>query len=175
MEHRLSTAPRSRASTASRRLRCVIAASGLLWGVAACSSTSITGGGGGTTTDAYSTAVALWNAKKPAGDRYVMVQRIVCFCVTSNTAYRVTVAGTTITSVVNDRTDAPLPATEWGNFRTVAQLFEAVRTATLRPGTLKLVEYDPTLGFPRTVSLDPILTAADDEVSYVTSGISAAP
>ncbi len=147
----------------------------MTWGAAACSSSSITGGGGGTTTDAYAAAVALWNAKKPTGDRYVMVQRIVCFCVTSNVGYRITVVGTTITNVVNDRTDVPLPTAEWGNFKTVAQLFEAVRAATLKPGTLKLAEYDATLGFPRTVSLDPILNAIDDEVSYVTSNVTAAP
>lgn len=139
-----------------------------------CSSTSITGGGGGTT-DALAAAQALWNSKKPAGDRYVMVQRVVCFCPTANVSYRITVSGTAITDVVNDRTDVPLASSSWSSFKTVAQLFDAVRAAQGKSGTLKSVEYDATLGFPRTVSLDPILNAVDDEVSYVTTSVTAAP
>ena len=144
--------------------------------VLGCSSSSVTGGGGGgPQADPLTAAQALWAAKKPAGDRYVMVQRVVCFCAIANVSYRITVNGASITDVVNDRTDAPLASSSWGTFKTVAQLFDAVRAAQAKVGTLKAVEYDPTLGFPRTVSLDPILNAIDDEVSYVTISIRAAP
>ncbi len=143
---------------------------------AACSTTSVTGGGGGgPPLDPLAAAQALWNSKKPAGDRYVMVQRVVCFCAITNVSYRITVVGSSITAVVNDRTDVPLAASSWGVFRTVAQLFDAVRSAQTKSGTLKAVEYDGVLGFPRTVSLDPILNAIDDEVSYVTTSVTAVP
>ena len=159
-----------------RRPRMLVAhafAAGLL--LSACSSSSVTDGGGGPQTDPLTAAQALWNAKKPAGDRYVMVQRVVCFCTLGNVSYRLTVNGATITAVVNDRTDVPLASSSWGTFKTVAQLFDAVRAAQTKAGTLKSVENDATLGFPRTVSLDPILNAIDDEVSYITTSITAAP
>ena len=144
--------------------------------VLGCSRSSVTdGGGGGPPSDPLTAAQALWASKKPAGDRYVMVQRVVCFCTIANVSYRITVNGASITDVVNDRTDVPLAVSSWGTFKTVAQLFDAVRAAKAKVGTLKTVEYDPTLGFPRTVSLDPILNAIDDEVSYVTISIRAAP
>ena len=143
--------------------------------LSACSSSSVTAGGGGQQTDPLAAAQTLWNSKKPAGDRYVMVQRVVCFCALGNVSYRITVNGATITAVVNDRTDVPLASSSWGTFKTVAQLFDAVRAAQTKAGTLKSVEYDATLGFPRTVSLDPILNAIDDEVSYITTSITAAP
>jgi len=142
--------------------------------LAGCTSGSVSDpGGAGTSSDPFTAAQALWTAKKPAGDRYVMVQRVVCFCTLGNVAYRVTVVGNTITAIVNDKTDAPLATSSWGAFRTVTQLFDAVRTALTKTGTLKIVEYDPSLGFPRTLSLDPILNAVDDEVSYVTTSVSA--
>jgi len=157
-----------------RRPRTVVVhtfAAGLL--LSACSSSSVTGGGGAAVTDALTAAQAVWNAKKPAGDRYVMVQRVVCFCTIGNVSYRITVNGATVTDVVNDRTDAPLAVASWSTFKTVAQLFDAVRAAQAKTGTLKLVEYDATLGFPRTVSLDPMLNAVDDEVAYLTTSITA--
>lgn len=104
-----------------------------------------------------------------------MVQRVVCFCAIANVSYRITVNGASITDVVNDRNDVPLAPSNWGAFKTVAQLFDAIRAAQGKVGTLKTVEYDPTLGFPRTVSLDPILNAVDDEVSYVTNSVRAVP
>ena len=139
-----------------------------------CGSSSVTGGGiGGPLANPLSAAQALWVSKKPAGDRYVMVQRVVCFCAIANVSYRITVNGASITDVVNDRNDVPLAPSNWGTFKSVAQLFDAVRAAQGKVGTLKTVEYDSTLGFPRTVSLDPIPNAVDDEVSYVTNSVRA--
>ena len=141
-----------------------------------CGSSSVTGGGtGGPPADPLSAAQALWASKKPAGDRYVRVQRAACFCAIANVSYRITVNGAPITDVVNDRNDIPLVPSNWGTFKTVAQLFDAVRAAQGKVGTLKTVEYDPTLGFPHMDSLDPILNAVDDEVSYVTNNVRAVP
>ncbi len=142
----------------------------------ACSGDSPSAPGGGTpAADSLAAAQSRWNSRKPAGNRYVMVQRVVCFCVAANVEYRVTVQGTSVTAAVNNRTDAPLPAAQWIVFRTVDQLFELVRTAQRAAGTLKAVEYDATMGFPRTLSLDPVLSAIDDEVAYVTTSVTAVP
>jgi hypothetical protein len=144
---------------------------------AGCSATSTTdtSTGGPVTVDALAAAQALWAAKKPAGDKYTMVQRVVCSCATSNTAYRMTVVGLSITSVVNDRTDEALPAAQWGVFKTVVQLFAAITAAQANTGQLKSVEYDATLGFPRTLSLDPNVSTTGDEISYVTTSVIATP
>ncbi len=143
----------------------------------ACSATSTTdtSTGGPVTVDALAAAQSLWASKKPAGDKYTMVQRVVCTCATLNTAYRMTVVGVTITSVVNDRTDEALPTAQWGTFKTVAQLFAAIIAAKANTGQLKSVDYDATLGFPRTLSLDPNVATTGDEISYVTTSVIATP
>jgi len=143
----------------------------------ACSATSTTDAstGGSSTVDALAAAQSLWASKKPAGDKYTMVQRVVCTCATINTAYRITVVGLTITSVVNDRTDEVLPSSQWGVFKTVAQLFAAITAAKANTGQLKTVEYDATLGFPRTLSIDPNVSITGDEISYLTTNVTATP
>ena len=158
-------------------LRRTLAIVAVAIGGASCTSTATSDptGGGIVTADPLTTAMALWNAKKPGGDSYVMVQRIVCTCTTQNIAYRFTVTGTTISNVVNDRTDDSLPVAQWGVFKTVAQLFSAVQTAQTQTSVLKLVTYDANLGYPSTLSLDPNPAATGDEISYVTSSVSAVP
>jgi hypothetical protein len=147
----------------------------LLSGACSATSTTDTSGGGTTTVNALTAAQALWAAKKPAGDKYTMVQRVVCTCATLNTAYRLTVVGLTISSVVNDRTDEALPVAQWAVFKTVAQLFAAITAAQANTGQLKSVDYDATLGFPRTLSLDPNVATTGDEISYVTTSVTATP
>jgi len=50
-------------------------------------------------------------------------------------------------------------------FRTVNQLFTEAREGFRREGVVKAMEFDATLGYPTTLSRDPILEAAGDEVA----------
>jgi hypothetical protein len=113
-----------------------------------------------------------WQQTLGAADRYVMLQQRLCFCITRDTM-RVSVAAGRITAVVNVRTGVPVPPEGFASYRTVAQLFEDRRTIPARGGRVLEVQYHPTQGFPTLLSTDPILGAADDEVTWVT--VSVAP
>jgi hypothetical protein len=56
-------------------------------------------------------------------------------------------------------------------FRTVDQLFAQAREGLTREGVVQSMAFDATLGYPTTLSLDPIRNAVDDEVTYVTSNV----
>lgn len=112
-----------------------------------------------------------WEATRPASNSYSMQQRVVCFCITGATSFQVTVTAGTITRAVNVTTGEAMSVTLLTIFRTVDQLFTQAREGIGRDGVVISMAFDATLGYPTTLSLDPIRNAADDEVTYVTSNL----
>jgi hypothetical protein len=115
-------------------------------------------------------AEARWN-RAGIGDAYTMRQRRACFCIDGAVTYEVTVRGGAIVAMRDPATGQTLPAERHQWFRTVRQLFDETRIALQRDGVLQEVVYDPSLGYPTRLSLDPIRNAADDEVLYVTTDV----
>lgn len=120
---------------------------------------------------AYDVAIQQWVAIKPANGTYAMVQRVLCFCPFGATAYRVAVTGGIITQVTEAGSGTPVSSAEFSRFRTIDQLFAEIRDALAVKGRLRQAAYDPAQGYPVSVSLDPIQNAVDDEVQYVTDGL----
>lgn len=112
-----------------------------------------------------------WEATRPASNSYTMQQRVVCFCITGATTFQVTVTMGAITRAVNLATGEPMSVTLLTIFRTVDQLFTQAREGLTREGVVTSMAFDATLGYPTTLSLDPIRNAIDDEVTYVTSSV----
>ena len=100
-----------------------------------------------------------------------MQQRVACFCPSGGDYFTVTITGGVVTSATNSETGADAPTWLISRFKTVTQLFEEIRKASATRGTLVAVAYDATLGYPTTVSLDPIREAIDDEVAYETRSL----
>ena len=138
----------------------------LLAGLLACGGDGI----GGPEATQLARAERLWNRSGVGARSYTMQQRRVCFCLDGDMFFEITVSGGTISRVVHASTGEPLPASFHARFRTVEALFAEIQAATGR-GVLTGVEYDPTLGYPARVSLDPIPAAADDEVTYITRNV----
>jgi hypothetical protein len=119
-------------------------------------------------------AEARWAATRPAGDRYTMRQRRLCFCPAVE-PHTVRVEGGRIVSVVNDATGEILDADRRGWYRTVPELFDEVRRAIGQRGVLRAVSYHDTMGYPTRLSLDPLPDAIDDEIVWETSAVAPIP
>jgi hypothetical protein len=118
---------------------------------------------------AYRAATARWQSMRPSGNSYRIDQQVSCFCIWGGSVFEVTVANGVVTRAVDKQTAKDVATAELGRFRTVDQLFADVASALQVPGMLRGVTYDPLLGYPSSVSLDPLPHAADDEVLYFTS------
>ncbi len=112
-----------------------------------------------------------WEAARPASNSYTMQQRVLCFCVTGSTTFQVTVTAGSITRAVNVATGESLSVTLLTIFRTIDQLFTQAREGLTREGVVQSMAFDATLGYPSTLSLDPVRGAIDDEVTYITSNV----
>lgn len=58
-------------------------------------------------------------------------------------------------------------------FVTIPGLFGIVEDAILSQAAALSVRYDPELGYPRSIAIDPVAGVADDEVSYRVTGFAA--
>ncbi|WP_309670146.1 DUF6174 domain-containing protein [Gemmatimonas sp.] len=112
-----------------------------------------------------------WESTRPTSNSYTMQQRVLCFCVTGSTTFQVTVTAGSITRAVNLTTGESLSVTLLTIFRTVDQLFAQAREGLTRAGVVQSMAFDAALGYPTTLSLDPVRDAIDDEVTYITSNV----
>lgn len=111
---------------------------------------------------------ALWTQKHPLD--YVITIERQCFCPSAQ--YEITVSDDIVQSVSHD--GAPVaPAEVQGLPKTVPQLFAVV--AGLPPDAAVEVSYDPDLGFPTSIRVDPIPNAVDDEYTIVVHRFQALP
>ena len=118
-----------------------------------------------------SAAESRWRTNVPSNRSYTMQQRVACFCPAGGDYFTVVIVGGVIASATNSATGTDAPTWLVARFKTVPQLFEEIRKASATRGTLVAVAYDSTLGYPTTVSLDPIREAIDDEVAYETRSV----
>ncbi len=98
---------------------------------------------------------------------YTYTIHIGCFCpedITSAVSVLVTSGKTE--SVVY--TDDGTPATHevFATVDTIEDLFDIIRKAIDNEVDELIVEYDPNLGYPASISIDPIKTAVDEERGY---------
>ncbi|MCC6241857.1 MAG: hypothetical protein IT353_03405 [Gemmatimonadaceae bacterium] len=120
---------------------------------------------------ALAAAESRWRDAVPAGRPYTMQQRVACFCPTGGAYFTVRIVGGVVTTATNVQTGADAPTWVVPLLKTVPQLFDEIRRATATRGALVAVAYDPTLGYPTTVSLDPVKNAVDDEIAYETRSV----
>ena len=110
-----------------------------------------------------------WAGNGPAGYDYTFTRG--CFCPEEFVGpYQVSVRQGEIVTASFRGTDLfEIGVLEIGRYdeivKTVDGLFDEIERA-IREADAVTAEYDPVLGFPTTVSIDWILNAADDEVSY---------
>jgi len=103
---------------------------------------------------------AIWVVKGPANYRMTIERQ--CFC--PQAQYVITVADGVVTKVTRDG-DPVGPAEVQGLPKTVPELFAVA--AALPPEASATIEYDPDLGYPTRISVDPIANAIDDEYTIV--------
>ena len=103
---------------------------------------------------ALNVAMAQWNSARPASNSYLMEQQVACFCPYGGTTFEVSVSAGAVVSARALNTNGAQGPVQLSSFRTVDQLFDEIRGALRKSGTLIALEFDPALGFPITVSLD---------------------
>jgi hypothetical protein len=94
-----------------------------------------------------------WAAQKI--DNYQYTLRILCFCPQEITEPVVVEVRDGVTTSAN----------------TVNELFDIIRDAIAQKVSKLTVEYDPTLGYPKQITIDPIETAIDEERAYTVSDL----
>jgi hypothetical protein len=117
----------------------------------------------------------LWLAVRPAS--YETVVRRSCFCGDVDT-YRVQVQGATVTSAVRltpDGVETTVEPSAYQDWFTVEGLFSAVQEAIRDRVDHLSTNYDPALGHPVQVDIDPHAGAVDDETTYETARLDALP
>jgi len=103
---------------------------------------------------------AIWLVKGPSSYRMTLERQ--CFC--PEMQYVITVVDGTVTKITRD--DEPVgPAEVQGLPKTVTELFAVA--AALPPEARATIEFDPDLGYPTRISVDPIPEAVDDEYTIL--------
>lgn len=105
---------------------------------------------------------------------YAFDYRLLCFCGPGVTdPVRITVRAGAIVAVVRQSDGLPV-AGEFG-WLTVDGLFADIQSRLDQHVASMTVEYDPTYGYPRSIAVDLIASAADDEYSRTAGDLSPLP
>jgi hypothetical protein len=98
---------------------------------------------------------------------YTYTMRIGCFCPQDITSpVNVLVMSGKTDSVVYQRDGTPATNEVFASVDTIEDLFTIIRKAIVDKADELNVEYDPILGYPSSISIDPIKTAIDEERGY---------
>lgn len=124
---------------------------------------------------AFLSAEARWHAVQPVNNSYIIQQSVNCFCIDGGAAFDVTVTAGTVSLVRKLPDFDVVPVDQYTRFLTIDQLFDKIRSALKADGMLVHVEYNTGMGYPTVVSLDPLPSAVDDEVVYLTSNFRTTP
>lgn len=114
---------------------------------------------------ALDAAEALWQQKRP--EHYAYQLQPSCFCppeYTQPIAIRVFKGVVQQADLVTSK--KPLPADRKADAKTIDDLFKVIRDAINRPAASVKVTYDPTYGFPSSISIDLDQMMADEEIYY---------
>lgn len=88
-----------------------------------------------------------------------------CFCIPTEPA-RITVTNGQVSAVILLRTGQPPDSSSFAYYDvTIDDLFDELGGA-LAQASQVTVTYDQVLGYPRTIAIDYIANAVDDEISY---------
>jgi hypothetical protein len=109
-----------------------------------------------------------WSAQSVSD--YVFMARYNCFCAYGGNDVRVDVRGGAVVSRSLAETGAPVPDTEAQLFPAIDGFFDKLRDALARPAAEVRVAYDPVYHFPRSVFIDYVRDAADDEFGFEIHG-----
>lgn len=106
-----------------------------------------------------------WSSRGPASYRYQF--QYLCFCPASLvTPVEIQVREGRVTAVLDPATGKPAPAAPGRPSPTVEDLFAVVQQALDRDVDWMDVQYDPVLGYPAVIRIDPDTRMADEEQSY---------
>jgi hypothetical protein len=114
---------------------------------------------------ALNVARGRWSARGPVNYRYRF--QYLCFCAGSLlTAVEIQVRAGRVVAVLEPATGRPAPAAPGRPSPTVEDLFAVVQSSLDRGVDWIDVQYDPVLGYPAVIRIDPDTRAADEEQSY---------
>lgn len=106
---------------------------------------------------------------------YEFDYRLLCFCSPDATEpVHITVRQGAIASVVRQRDGLPA-VTKYGGWPRVEELFADVQNRLDQHVERIDVDYDPVLGYPRSIVVDVALMAADDEYSHTAGNLRRLP
>ena len=119
-------------------------------------------------------AQARWNQSSIKS--YTFTFKLSCFCAPANEAIRVTVANDVPTAIVfADSTNVTADTTSLRNYLTIDRIFTTIH-GKLQQNPAKFdAAYDAATGYPKTVTIDPSATAADDELGIQVTSLVPAP
>ena len=107
---------------------------------------------------------------------YMFTVKVNCFC--GHTApIRVTVQDDVPVQVVfADSTSVAADTTAYHEFLTIDRIFDVLRSSLQQNPATFTADYDGATGYPRSVSIDPQKTVADDELGIqITSFVTTTP
>lgn len=102
---------------------------------------------------------------------YAIVQTRNCFCPDGGKRFLITVRSGNIVSVV-DLSNESNATERAGAFKTVAQLFDLIKSIDTTHVASFQASYDARYGYPLKIYVDPNARIADDEYGYETSIVS---
>ncbi len=112
----------------------------------------------------YVEAVRRWQAAEPP--RYSYTIQVSCFCGFEEPGpVRVVVRQGVTESATYVQSGNPVSSAFYDRYLTVEKLFGVIQSA-LRGADRVRAQYDPANGVPRSVSVDWLVNAADDEVAF---------
>lgn len=115
---------------------------------------------------------AVWTQKNLANYTYKFNWS--CFCPPDYTApVQILVQAGKITEIADAMTGQKLDAARFKDYRTIDGLFDFIQDAINRNADSIQATYDATLGYPTSVSIDYIKQAADEEMAFSASGLTA--
>jgi uncharacterized protein DUF6174 len=106
---------------------------------------------------------------------YRVQSRLICFCVGDATMPVILqVRNRELVSVTRASDGAAVPPSEWAfRYYAIDALFDLIADAQAKGASQVRVTYDPQLGYPTQVYLDPSTRVADDERQFEISGLTA--
>lgn len=117
--------------------------------------------------------VSLWN--KNGFAKYSALQARLCVCAENERRVRIEVVNEVVTKATYEDDGTPLSPTQRAQIKSVNQLFDFIRAARAAKPVQFRSEYDPELGYPTLVQVDPSGEVANDQNGYALSQVTKIP
>ena len=109
-------------------------------------------------------AKAIWNASAIPNYEYVVANQ--CFCGFGGVPVRIVVENGVVTSMTILASGQPVPPTAASAYHDINGLFLVIDDAIRRNAAVISAEYSPVYGFPSSVFIDYVRSAADEEFGF---------